>query len=76
MSKFSNIFDQSKINIKVIIDDNSKLNKKVNNIKNVNDLELKIKQDILKQLTSYKKIKIKNPPIISILNFINRKQIK
>lgn len=73
-SKFIDLFDQSKIDIKVIIDDNSKLNKKINKIKSANDLELKIKQDIFKQLTNYKKIKIKSPPIISILNFLKRKK--
>jgi len=71
--KLIDLFDQSKINIKVVIRDNSELNRKIDNIKSADDLRIKIEQDIFKQLTNYKKVKIKDSPIVSILNFINRK---
>jgi len=48
MTKFIDLFDQSKIDIKVTINNNSKLNKKINKIESVDDLELKIKQIYLK----------------------------
>ena len=72
-SKFVDIFDQSKIDIKVIIRDNSELTKKIDKIESVDDLRIKIEQDIFKKLTTYKKVKLIDDPMVMILKFLNRK---